>query len=119
MKRLVMMFSSLSISSPFLHAPSSLGRKKRASLKPFLPVARYGSDTTTNNEDDDEKFLSLLERITLSLRIESRHQFSNVEGKQMPFSAFARAYFPKIVVNVEKEKAVSYTHLTLPTIYSV
>ena len=104
MKRLVMMFSSLSISSPFLHAPSSLGRKKRASLKPFLPVARYGSDTTTNNEDDDEKFLSLLERITLSLRIESRHQFSNVEGKQMPFSAFARAYFPKIVVNVEKEK---------------
>ena len=104
MKRLVMMFSSLSISSPFLRAPSSLGRKKRASLKPFLPVARYGSDTTTNNEDDDEKFLSLLERITLSLRIESRHQFSNVEGKQMPFSAFARAYFPKIVVNVEKEK---------------
>ena len=104
MKRLVMMFSSLSISSPFLRAPSSLGRKKRASLKPFLPVARYGSDTTTNNEDDDEKFLSLLERITLSLRIESRHQFSNVEGKQMPFSTFARAYFPKIVVNVEKEK---------------
>jgi len=105
MKRLVMMFSSLSISSPFLRAPSSLGRKKRASLKPFfLPVARYGSDAATNNEDDDEKFLSLLERITLSLRIESRHQFSNVEGKQMPFSAFARAYFPKIVVNVEKEK---------------
>jgi hypothetical protein len=100
-----MMFSSLSISSPFLRAPSSLGRKKRASLKPFfLPVARYGSDAATNNEDDDEKFLSLLERITLSLRIESRHQFSNVEGKQMPFSTFARAYFPKIVVNVEKEK---------------
>jgi uracil-DNA glycosylase len=105
MKRLVMMFSSLSISSPFLRAPSSLGRKKRASLKPFfLHVARYGSDAATNNEDDDEKFLSLLERITLSLRIESRHQFSNVEGKQMPFSTFARAYFPKIVVNVEKEK---------------
>jgi hypothetical protein len=58
-------------------------------------VARYGSDAATNNEDDDEKFLSLLERITLSLRIESRHQFSNVEGKQMPFSTFARAYFPK------------------------
>ena len=105
MKRLVMMFSSLSISPPFLRAPSSLGRKKRASLKPFfLHVARYGSDAATNNEDDDEKFLSLLERIALSLRIESRHQFSNVEGKQMPFSTFARAYFPKIVVNVEKEK---------------
>ena len=67
-------------------------------------MARYGSDAATNNEDDDEKFLSLLERIALSLRIESRHQFSNVEGKQMPFSTFARAYFPKIVVNVEKEK---------------
>ena len=67
-------------------------------------MARYGSDATTRNEDDDEKFLSLLERIKLSLRIESRNQFSNVEGKQMPFSTFARAYFPKIVVNTEEEK---------------
>ena len=109
MKRLVMMFSSLSISPRFLllHAPSSLlaGRKKRASLKPFsIAVARYGSDATTRNEDDDEKFLSLLERIKLSLQIRSRNQFSNVEGKQMPFSTFARAYFPKIVVNTEEEK---------------
>jgi len=105
MKRLLMMFSSLSISPrPLILPQSSLGGRKSASLKPFSAVARYGSNTTTNNEDDDEKFTSLLERIKLSLRIESRNQFSNVEGKQMPFSTFARAYFPKIVVDVEEKE---------------
>lgn len=105
MKRLLMMFSSLSISPrPLILPQSSLGGRKSASLKPFSAVARYGSNTTTNNEDDDEKFTSLLERIKLSLRIESRNQFSNVEGKQMPFSTFARAYFPKIVDDKEEKE---------------
>ena len=62
------------------------------------------SSSSFANNDWDVVNDDTIKRIKQSLDIESKNRFSNVDGKFMPFSAFARGQFPKILNGLSDER---------------
>ena len=85
-----------------LDAPRG-GSKTQQKILVSTKSSSSSSSSFTNN-DWDVVNDDTIKRIKQSLDIESKNRFSNVDGKFMPFSAFARGQFPKILNGLSDER---------------
>jgi len=105
MARLMMMRHHHPSSKLFFSRSETNQRKKMVvSTKSSSSFSSFAATNNNTTDWGDVVNDDTIKRIKQSLDIESKHRFSNVDGKFMPFSAFARGQFPKILNGLRDER---------------
>ena len=109
---LFFLFFSLFISSSWaVTFESSVDRSQIGEGESLVLTVRYNSNTLTGNPD----FSPLKQQFDI-INQQRKSSFQFINGQSESWTVWTLALIPKRIGNLV---TVSYTHLTLPTIYSV